>query len=78
MTARSASLSAVSGSTWMNGWITSGKFADEKFVDSDLRNKRAAQDVFAANFGDGRGAAMVDAGKHAETEVRSLTGAGAV
>lgn len=42
------------------------KFADEKFIDSDLRNKRAAHEVFAANFGDGRGAAMVDAGKHAE------------
>ena len=42
------------------------KFADEKFADSDLRNKRAAQEVFAANFGDGRGEAMVDAGKHAE------------
>ncbi len=43
-----------------------GKFADEKFVDSDLRNKRSAQDVFTANFGDGRGTAMVDEGKHAE------------
>jgi hypothetical protein len=43
-----------------------GKFADEKFVDNDLRNKRAAQEVFAANFGEGRGAAMVDEGKHAE------------
>lgn len=43
-----------------------GKFADEKFVDSDLRNKRAAQEVFTANFGEGRGAAMVDQGKHAE------------
>jgi len=43
-----------------------GKFADEKFVDSDLRNKRAAQEVFTANFGEGRGAAMVDEGKHAE------------
>jgi hypothetical protein len=42
------------------------KFADEKFADSDLRNKRAAQEVFAANFGEGRGAAMVDGGKHAE------------
>jgi len=42
------------------------KFEDEKFIDGDLRNKRAAQDVFNANFGDGRGAAMVDAGKHAE------------
>ena len=43
-----------------------GKFADEKFIDNDLRNKRAAQAVFTANFGDGRGAALVDAGKHAE------------
>ncbi len=43
-----------------------GKFADEKLVDNDLRNKRAAQDVFTANFGEGRGAAMVDQGKHAE------------
>jgi hypothetical protein len=42
------------------------KFGDEKFVDGDLRNKRAAQEVFTANFGEGRGAAMVDAGKHAE------------
>src|SRR5687767_13325977 len=42
------------------------KFADEKFVDSDLRNKRAAQEVFTANFGEGRGAAMVAEGKHAE------------
>jgi len=43
-----------------------GKFADEKFVDNDLRNKRAAAEVFQANFGDGRGAAMVDQAKHAE------------
>ena len=43
-----------------------GKFADEKFVTSDVTNKRAAQEVFTANFGDGRGAAMVDQGKHAE------------
>lgn len=42
------------------------KFGDEKFVDGDVRNKRAAHDVFVANFGEGRGAAMVDAGKHAE------------
>ena len=42
------------------------KFEDEKFVDNDLRNKRAAAEVFAANFGEGRGGAMVDAGKHAE------------
>jgi hypothetical protein len=43
-----------------------GKFEDEKFVDGDLRNKRAALEVFRANFGEGRGAAMVDEGKHAE------------
>ena len=42
------------------------KFTDEKFIDSDLRNKRAAAEVFKVNFGDGRGAAMVDQGKHAE------------
>lgn len=42
------------------------KFADEKFIDSDLRSKRAAHEVFQANFGEGRGAAMVDQGKHAE------------
>ena len=42
------------------------KFEDEKFVDNDLRNKRAAAEVFQANFGEGRGAAMVDEGKHAE------------
>jgi hypothetical protein len=42
------------------------KFDDEKFVDGDMRNKRAAQETFAANFADGRGAAMVDAGQHAE------------
>ena len=42
------------------------KFEDEKFVDGDLRNKRAALEVFGANFGGGRGAAMVDEGKHAE------------
>lgn len=41
-------------------------FDDEKFVDHDLRNKRAAADVFQANFGEGRGAAMVSEGKHAE------------
>ena len=43
-----------------------GKFGDEKFVDNDLRNKRAAAEVFNANFGEGRGAAMVDQGKHGE------------
>ena len=42
------------------------KFADEKFIDADMRNKRAAQETFAANFAEGRGAAMVDEGKHAE------------
>ena len=42
------------------------KFEDEKFVDSDLRNKRAAAEVFQVNFGEGRGAAMVAEGKHAE------------
>jgi hypothetical protein len=41
-------------------------FADEKFIDNDLRNKRAAAEVFTANFGEGRGASMVDEGKHAE------------
>ena len=43
-----------------------GKFSDEKFVTADITTKRAAQDVFNANFGDGRGAAMVSEGKHAE------------
>lgn len=42
------------------------KFEDEKFVDADYRNKRAAQETFAANFADGRGAAIVGEGKHAE------------
>jgi hypothetical protein len=42
------------------------KFEDEKLVTSDVRTKRAAQEVFSANFGDGRGAAMVDQGQHAE------------
>ena len=42
------------------------KFEDEKFVDNDLRNKRAAVEVFHANFGDDRGAAMVADGRHAE------------
>ena len=42
------------------------KFDDEKFTDNDLRNKRSAAEVFKANFGEGRGAAMVDQGKHAE------------
>jgi hypothetical protein len=43
-----------------------GKFADEKFVTADITTKRAAQEVFKANFGDGRGAALVSEGKHAE------------
>lgn len=43
-----------------------GKFADEKLIDADYRNKRAAQETFAANFADGRGGAMVDQGQHAE------------
>ena len=42
------------------------KFADEKFVDADMRNKRAAHDVYVANFGGKKGQALVDAGKHAE------------
>jgi hypothetical protein len=50
-------------------WFTQtypDKFADEKFLTADVNTKRAAQEVFNANFGDGRGAAMVEAGKHAE------------
>lgn len=42
------------------------KFDDEKFIDNDLRNKRSAAEVFQVNFGEGRGAAMVDQGKHGE------------
>ena len=42
------------------------KFDDEKFVDSDLRNKRSAAEVFLANFGEGRGSTMVDQGQHAQ------------
>lgn len=42
------------------------KFEDEKLVDADYRNKRAAQETYAANFADGRGSAMVDAGQHAQ------------
>lgn len=42
------------------------KFEDEKFIDADLRNKRAAHDVFVANFGGSRGQKLIDAGKHAE------------
>lgn len=50
-------------------WFTQtypAKFEDEKFVDSDLRNKRSAAEVFHANFGEGRGAALVDQGQHAQ------------
>jgi hypothetical protein len=50
---------------WFEGAFPA-KFEDEKFVDNDLRNKRAAADVFAVNFGEGRGGTMVDEGKHAE------------
>src|SRR6188768_2262932 len=50
---------------WFEGHFPA-KFEDEKFIDNDLRNKRSAADVFLANFGEGRGAAMVDQGKHAE------------
>ena len=42
------------------------KFDDEKFIDSDLRNKRSAAEVFNANFGEGRGGAMVDQAQHAQ------------
>jgi len=42
------------------------KFDDEKFIDSDLRNKRSAAEVVHANFGEGRGAAMVDQAQHAQ------------
>ena len=42
------------------------KFEDEKFLDADMRNKRAAQETVAANFAEGRGGALVDEGKHAE------------
>ena len=43
-----------------------GKFADEKFLTADVTTKRAAREVFNANFGEGRGAAMIEQGKHAE------------
>jgi hypothetical protein len=43
-----------------------GKFSDEKFLTADVTTKRAAQEVFKANFAEGRGAAMVSEGKHAE------------
>ncbi|MBY0494733.1 MAG: hypothetical protein K2Y23_11005 [Cyanobacteria bacterium] len=42
------------------------RFDDEKLTDADYRNKRAAQETFAANFAGGRGAAMVSEAKHAE------------
>ena len=42
------------------------RFDDEKFIDSDLRNKRSAAEVFSANFGDGRGAGLVDQSQHAQ------------
>ena len=42
------------------------KFEDEKFLDADMRNKRAAQETVAANFANGRVAEMVGEGKHAE------------
>ena len=42
------------------------KFEDEKFADSDVHNKRAAAEVFAANFADGKGTAMIEQAKHAE------------
>ena len=42
------------------------KFEDEKLLDADYRNKRAAQETFAANFADGRGAALVDGAQHAQ------------
>src|SRR5687767_6979895 len=41
-------------------------FADEKFMTADVTTKRKARDVFNAIFGEGRGAAMVEQGKHAE------------
>jgi hypothetical protein len=42
------------------------KFEDEKFLDADMRNKRAAQETVAANFANGRVRALVDEGKHAD------------
>ena len=42
------------------------KFADEKFVDADLRNKRAAHEVFTVNFGEGRGQALLESGNNGE------------
>src|SRR4026208_1475324 len=43
-----------------------GKFGDEKLTDSDLSTKPSPAEVFHVNFGEGRGGAMVDQGKHAE------------
>ena len=40
------------------------KFEDEKFVDADLRNKRAAHDVFVANFGGEHAWRLLDAYGH--------------
>lgn len=42
------------------------RFEDEKFIDGDLRNKRAAAEVFNVNFGEGRGAGLVDQSQHAQ------------
>lgn len=42
------------------------KFEDEKLLDADYRNKRAAQETFAANFADGRGSALVDQAQNAQ------------
>jgi hypothetical protein len=42
------------------------KFEDERLLDADYRNKRAAQETFAANFAEGRGAGLVDQSQHAQ------------
>ena len=42
------------------------RFDDEKFIDNDLRNKRSAAEVVNANFGEGRGAGLVDQSQHAQ------------
>jgi hypothetical protein len=42
------------------------RFDDEKFIDNDLRNKRSAAAVVNANFGEGRGAGLVDQSQHAQ------------
>jgi hypothetical protein len=42
------------------------RFDDEKFTDNDLRNKRSAAEVVKANFGEGRGARLVDQSQHAQ------------